>query len=200
MTFLQILQFLRGFWYKALKLHQLPLRTEYPHLSVVHLFKELLQQQRRGAHYTELIHPVKNFVFPTHSPNNKALIRRNRKPSSRTPLHHSSATFPFALQRRGAHSTELSNPVKRLFLADTAENNPLDADSGFNPKPPSPPQRHASVCAAAKGTNYIELSDYVKKIGKINPRPQKARALLIRRAFRTIPRADVATPRGHPPA
>ncbi|MBN9694658.1 MAG: hypothetical protein J0L85_02530, partial [Zoogloea sp.] len=157
-----------SFWYKARKPYQTPLRTEYPHLSVVHLFKELLHQQRRGAHYTELQNPVKQFVFRESTPKNKHLKRRPRKTSSRTPLHRSSATFPFALQRRGAHSTELSNPVKRLFLADTAENNPLNADSGFNPKPPSPPQRYVSVCAAAKDANYIELSDYVKKIGKIN--------------------------------
>ncbi|NML27038.1 hypothetical protein, partial [Zoogloea dura] len=52
-------------------------------------FKELLHQQRRGAHYTELFVSVKNFVFPGISPNNKALIRRTRKllpePLSTTP-------------------------------------------------------------------------------------------------------------------
>jgi len=55
-----------------------------------------------------------------------------------------------------------------LFLADTAENNPLNADFGFNPKPPSPRQRYVSVCAAAKEANYIELSKGVNIFMKNN--------------------------------
>jgi len=55
-------------------INQLPLRTEYPHLSVVHLFKERLPQQRRGAHYTELQNPVKHLVCrTTHLRNTKHL-------------------------------------------------------------------------------------------------------------------------------
>jgi hypothetical protein len=49
LTFLQILQFLRGFWYKPVTL-----RTEYPHLSVVHLLKN-------GCHSSEEVRIIQSF-------------------------------------------------------------------------------------------------------------------------------------------
>lgn len=77
------------------------LETEYPHLSVVHLFKEPLHQQRRGAHYTELKNPVKlrEKIYFNHSPNLMPEQHyRTGKPATSSPPR---PTHPVRCSKRG---------------------------------------------------------------------------------------------------
>jgi hypothetical protein len=88
------------------------LETEYPHLSVVHLFKEPLHQQRRGAHYTEL-KTLSSFakIYFNHSPNLMPEQHyRTGKPATSSPPRPTSG----ALQQERPHYKELSEGVKRI--------------------------------------------------------------------------------------
>ena len=91
----------------------LPLETEYPHLSVVHLFKEPLHQQRRGAHYTEIKNPVKHREKIYFSISQNLRPERYNQPALLLPPRYRAPDIS-ALQQESAHYKELSEPVKGI--------------------------------------------------------------------------------------
>jgi hypothetical protein len=76
------------------------LQIKYPHLSVVHLFKERFAW-KRGAHSTHLISPVKSF-FEIFTAFRKTLNRlENRANPASAPLPRSAAN-PFCVSSEEA--------------------------------------------------------------------------------------------------